>query len=114
MSNLIERIRKARQTRVEVNGKIFLCRRPTDWEVYEIRTGVKNLQMDILEKFVVGWEGFTELDLVPGGDSTVAEFSKELFSEWVQDNPDFWAPLTAAITAEYSAHKLRKEDAAKK
>jgi hypothetical protein len=114
MASLVERIRKARQTRVTHEGKTFIVSRPTDWQVFEISRTGKSTQMDVLESYVVGWEGFAELDLVPGGDATVVPFDKELFSEWAQDHPEFWSPLTAAITAEYTAHKEKQEEAAKK
>ena len=104
MSGLIERIRKARQTRVTIEGKTFIVRRPTDWEAYEMSSTGKSQQMDLLEKLVEGWEGITELDLVPGGDSTPVEFDRALFVEWVADRPQYWAELTSAITKEYAAH----------
>ncbi len=111
--NLIERIRAARQTRVEHAGKTFIVRRPTDWEAYEMRSGsVKEL--DLLEKYVDGWENITELDLVPGGSSDPVEFDRALFTEWIQDQTEFWAPLIGAITAEYQAHALRQAESEKK
>lgn len=112
MSDLIERIRKARQSRVTVEGKTFIVRRPTDWEAYEMRKDTR--EMDVLEKFVVAWEGVTELDLVPGGDSTPAAFSKELFAEWIQDHPDFWAPIFAEITSGYKKHAENLSETEKK
>lgn len=112
MNSLIERIRKARQSRVTVEGKTFTVRRPTDWEAYEMRKDTR--EMDVLEKFVEGWEGVTELDLVPGGDATPAEFSKELFAEWIQDHPDFWAPIIGAITSGYQTHAENLSDTGKK
>jgi hypothetical protein len=113
MSGLIDRIRKARQTRVTVEGKTFIVRRPTDWEAYEMRDGAVR-QMDVLEKFVEGWENVTELDLVPGGGSIPAEFDRALFADWVQDNPKYWAPITSAILAEYEAHAAKLVEAEKK
>lgn len=92
---------KARQKRVEHKGKVFIIRRPTHWEVLEMGQ-VK--QLDLLERFVDGWEGFTDADLFPGGDTAPAEFSKELFLDWIQDNPDLWPVLTKAITTEYETH----------
>ena len=113
MSSLIERIRKARQTRVTVDGKTFIVRRPTDKEAYEMSSS-KSQQMDLIERFVEGWEGITELDLVPGGGSIPVEFDRDLFVEWVADQPKYWGELTSAITKEYTAHAEKLVEAEKK
>jgi len=111
MDARVERRIRARQTRVEHEGKTFIVRRPTDWEVLDMGEAK---QMDLLEKFVDGWEGVTDADLFPGGDTAPAEFSKELFIDWIQDNPDFWSPITEAITKGYQAHADMLADAKKK
>jgi hypothetical protein len=113
MSSLIERIRAARQTRVTVEGKTFIVRRPTDWEFAEMRKR-EVLQMDILERFVEGWEGVTELDLVPGGDASPVEFDKDLFAEWVADQDQYWTPITDAVVNEFIAHRKRLGETEKK
>lgn len=62
--SLIERIKKARQSTVDLgNGKSLIVRRPTDLEMLEMR-GIKVTQGDILKRFVEGWDGFKEVDLV--------------------------------------------------
>jgi hypothetical protein len=113
MSSLIEKIRKARQTRVTVDGKTFIVRRPTDKEAYAMSYS-KSEQMDLLENFVIGWEGITELDLISGGDAVPVEFDRELFIEWIADKPQYWADLTAAITKEYTSHAEKLVEAEKK
>jgi len=37
-----------------------------------------------------------------------------LFIDWIQDNPDFWSPITEAITKGYQAHADMLADAKKK
>jgi hypothetical protein len=113
MSSLIEKIRKARQTRVTVYGKTFIVRRPTDKEAYAMSAS-KSEQMDLLENFVIGWEGITELDLIPSGDAIPVEFDHDLFVEWVADQPKYWGELTAAITKEYTTHAEKLVEAEKK
>jgi hypothetical protein len=113
MSSLIERIRKARQTRVTVEGKTFIVRRPTDWEFAEMRKS-EILQMDIMERFVEGWEGVTELDLVPGGGATPVEFDRALFVEWIADKEQYWTPLTDAVVNEFIAHRKSLGESEKK
>lgn len=113
MNPLIEKIRRARQTRVTVEGKTFIVRRPTHKEAHFDFSG-EALQLDLVEKLVVGWEGVTEIDLIPGGDAVPVEFDRELFIEWIADKPQYWADLTAAITKEYTAHAEKLVEAEKK
>ena len=74
----------------------------------------KDKQMDIFEQFVVGWEKFTTVDLVPGGDNTSVQFDRELFLDWVQDTPDCWPALTKAITEASTSHQGKLKSAKKK
>jgi hypothetical protein len=111
--DLRESIRKARQARVEVGGFAFIIRRPTLRERDELKSKVTH-QCDILELFVLGWEGVRNIDLIPGGDTEPAEFSKELFAEWIQDQEELWTPLVDAIVAEFNAYQERLKAAGKK
>lgn len=114
MNPLIEKIRKARQTRVTIDGKAFIVRRPKDWEAYELASSGDPRQMDLIEKFVEGWEGVTEMDIVASGDSTPVEFDRDLFIEWISDQPKLWPELIEAITKEYAAHAEKLAEAEKK
>lgn len=110
--SLIERIRAARQTTVQVGDITLICRRPTNLEMLEMRTE-KVTQSDILKRFVDGWEGMTELHLTSGGTSEPVEFSRELFAEWVSDHPEAWGVITEAVVQGYKAHEEKLEEAAK-
>jgi len=106
---LIEQIRKARRVSVTSHGKRFTVRRPTDLEMMDMtRSGDIN-QGSILARFVIGWEGFTELDLAPGGTGAEVAFDPAIFAEWIADQPSHWNPLTEAIFAAYKAHKDAQE-----
>lgn len=109
---LIERIRKARQIAVKVGEITLTCRRPTDLEMLEMRIE-KVTQGDILKRFVEGWDGIKELDLVPGGTGVKVEFSRELFAEWVSDHPESWAIITDAVVQGYKQHESALENSAK-
>ena len=102
---LAQRLRKAREGTVEVDGHAFTIRRPTDAEADRI-----NLQrptnVQVCREFVVGWdETVTEaaLGIVSGGSDPVP-FHQELWREWVDDRPDFWVPLYEAIVDAYNKH----------
>lgn len=110
---LVARIRAARQSTVDLgNGKSLVCRRPTNLEMFEMRG--KATKSEILTKFIDGWSGFTELDLVPGGTGAEAKFDVELFAEWVADNPSSWPLISDAIVTSYTAHEKSLADAVKK
>lgn len=109
---LIDLIRRARQVNVKVGSITLICRRPTDLEMLEMR-GKDVRQGDLLTRFVVGWEGVTELDLVPGGTGAEVPFSPDLFAEWVADHPASWGPITEAVVEGYKAHEQALETSAK-
>lgn len=107
---LIEKIRKARETVVEADGRSFTVRRPTDLEYLQLRsTGAT--QGEIMHRFVVDWHGITELDLIPGGTGAPVPFDADLFLEWAADQPQLWSPLSDAIMQSYSAHLEKLGDA---
>lgn len=110
--SIVERIRAARQTTVQVGDITLICRRPTDLDMLEMRTS-KITQGDILKRFVDGWEGVTELHLVPGGTPEPVPFSHELFAEWVSDHPESWGLITEAVVEGYKAHETALEQASK-
>jgi hypothetical protein len=112
--SLIDKIKKARETQVEAGGYTFTVRRPTDMEVIDIRGSDQLKQGDIMQRFVLGWSGVTELDIIPGGSNTPVEFDTALFMEWVADRPQLWAPITSAILEAYGLHQQRLDDALKK
>ena len=109
--SLIDKIRKARETGVEVGGRQFVIRRPTDEEA--LRIGRDDMDMlGVVKRFTVGWD-LTELDVIPGGSPASLPFDAALFGEWVADQPAVWEPLGQAILEAYKAHTDKRADAAK-
>lgn len=105
--SLADKIRKARETSVEVNGGVWMIRRPTDEEAVALSTNGDGL-LAIVKRFVIGWP-LTEMDLVPGGTDIKLPFDVEAFAEWVADKPDLWEPLGSAILAAYKTHADKRE-----
>lgn len=116
--NLIDKLKKARQTNVEVSGKIFTITRPTPMQAMEWLMGMdgnplsadamktffdehfslhnenwRKLAQAAIEQFVVDWPGMQEIDIIPGGVGTPVVFEKELFLLWVQDHPEMVTQL---------------------
>ena len=103
--DVAQRLKKAREFTVELDGHVFIARRPTDAEADRI-----NLQrptnVQVCREFVVGWdESVTEAALgIVSGSSDSVPFHSEIWREWVDDRPDFWAPLYEAIVDAYNRH----------
>lgn len=109
---MIERLRKARQSTVVVGKYTFSVTRPTDMQMFEMRSR-KIAQRDILEQYVTGWSGVTELDISAEGSNEPVIFSGDLFDEWIADRPELWAPIVTAIVDLYRAHEKAQETVAK-
>lgn len=109
--SLIEKIRKAREGTVIVEGHTFTVMRPTDYEALIISRDSVNM-LDIVKQFTVGWD-LAELDLIPGGSADKVPFTAELFAEWISDQPAIWEPLASAIITAYKTHTDKRENTAK-
>lgn len=108
--SLINQIKKARQRKVEAGGFAFVIRRPTDTEFVahrELRT------YEIVQEYVVGWEGVREADIVKGGAEDAVPFDAELWREWCADRPDLWEPIFTAVLESYEQHVEQRQAAVK-
>lgn len=127
--SLIEKIRRARETTLDMGGYSLVIRYPTlsehpfrnDTLAAVIRiTKQTHTQsdFDILLKFisayVVGWDGVTELMLFPGGTCEPVAFDSELFHEWSMNfEPDKWYEIYSAIMKFSDIATQAKEDTLK-
>ena len=110
--SLVEKIRKARESIVEVDGKKFTIRRPTEAEQVQMLVE-KSSRLDVVRRFVVGWN-LQEIDLIPGGDAVDAKFDADLWAEYVDDRAQLWSPINDAIKASIAEHNQKVESAEKK
>lgn len=111
--SLVEKIRKARETKVEAGGFTFVIRRPTALEMIEIRVSEQGRARSALP-FVIGWEGVTSLAIgLPGGDAHLLAFDPAVRDEWLTDRLDLLQPLVDAVFAAVAAHEATLEDAKK-
>lgn len=109
--SLADKIRKARETGIEISGQTWAIRRPTDEEAMALRADGAGL-LAIVKRFVIGWP-LSEIDLIPGGTSVKLPFDAEAFAEWVADKPNLWEPLGLAILDAYKAHAAQRDAAVK-
>jgi hypothetical protein len=108
---LIDKIRKARETGVEIEGHAFTIRRPTDEEAQRFARDNASV-LEIVKRFTIGWD-LTELELIPGGGPEAVPFDAALFAEWISDQPRLWDPLGNAILQAYQTHIDKRDDAVK-
>lgn len=115
--SLIDKIKKARESNVEIDGVTFTIRRPTDYEAFNelMETGADNktmiLKVDsryIMEHFVTGWAGMNECMLIPGGSPEPVPFSAEVFMAWAEENMGVWPILSKAIVDSFLNHVNNK------
>jgi hypothetical protein len=102
---LIEKLRKAREFGVAVNGNTYTVRRPTHADVINLPAANA---IDFVHRFVVGWD-LTEMQVVPGGGPDPVPFDPELWSAWVDDRPDVWEPIAKALLDAYRLHAEARE-----
>lgn len=103
--DLIAKLREQRRSWVTLADGRLRVRiiRPPETELHKLIGGV---DVDLLCKYVDGWSGFTEADLLGsgiGGDVAV-EFDHELFAEWARDHVDVVREVAEAILAAVSKH----------
>lgn len=111
--SLVERLRAARESWCEVApGKRVRLRRPLEWEMQRFRGGIS---LELVLEFVVGWEGFTEADLLPAGvgGPAVAEFSTAAAREALGDRHEWFNAVTNALTEAMRAHMAARESTTK-
>lgn len=111
MSTLSQRMRRAREVRVPAGKYTFVIERPTPEDIAELRGGVSHAA---LKRFVIGWEGVTELDLgLPGGDPHPLPFDADACSEWLADRPDLMDVVGDAVLQAWVAYRDKLEQQAK-
>ena len=111
--SLVDKLRKARESQVEVDGHQYTIRRPTEAEQAELFGDRKITGIEIVRSFVVAWD-LNEIDLIPGGSPVPVQFSAELWSEYVNDKPELWQPLSQAIIDAITQHRKKVDGAVKK
>lgn len=110
MSAIGDKIRKSRESVVEVGGVKLTIRRPTEIDMMEVRAA--GSQRAIF-RFVVGWDGMTEGHMVEGGDPHPLPFDGDACAEWLSDNPEHFATVVQAILAAYG-DRIKAIEATKK
>ena len=113
MNRLLDKIRKARESKLKIGSITYKVMRPTDLDTIDMR--FENTREAVLgvSKFVVDWDA-KEVDLFPGGSGSNAEFDTEVFVEYIKDHPESWAPLIEGIRDLYSRYNEQRKEREKK
>jgi hypothetical protein len=111
MSALIERLRAARESTVEIDGITLKVRRPTHTDLVYLRSDTDE---QFVRRCVVGWVGVREVDVVPGGAAHLVDFDIDVCVEWFKDVPGRWGKLGEAISTIIRAYFDSLESAEKK
>jgi hypothetical protein len=112
MSALADKIRKAREFGQEVEGWKLTLRRPTDEEAATLFRD--NLSpIEVARRFVVGWSGVAEQDLIKGGSDQPATFDADTWAAVIEDRPEMWGPISEAVVNAWTAHNDKREARAK-
>lgn len=123
MNKLVEKLRKQREFTQEIGGgKQLIIRRMSELQYTEFLTEkeIKAKQFDFvrlsdfINKFVVDWRGFTELDFDPGGSNDAVKYDSELLKEWMQDRVDVANTVVDAVWESFFKHVREKAEAEKK
>ena len=102
--SLIERIRAARQQRVESGDMTFTVRRPNDLEWSSMKSSGSISHSDLLQ-CVCGWGEVTEIDLgIAGGTGEKVPFDHAIYMEWIADHPEHWEKISNAVIDSYKKH----------
>lgn len=110
MSRLAEQVRRERLNKCTVGSWTFIVRRPTTFEASKFFMP-DHEPFDIVREFVEGWENVPESDVIASGSNEPADFSKELWSEWVSDHPETWQPIYERVSESYRLFNQSREDA---
>ena len=112
MISLVERMRQARESGMDLDGFRFKLIRPTIEQMVNLKAA-GFAQLDLAKDYVIGWDNVREVDLVKGGSTDPAEFSREAWHEWLADHPEWWMPIGQEVLALFNRHTEAKADAAK-
>lgn len=108
MPELLDKLKRSRESSIQTGGHTFTVRRPTEMEVVR----ANGISADFALRFVVGWD-LKESDIVPGGNPEPAQFSEALYLAWIEDRPDLWKDIASGVVDLYVNHRKEAEQRGK-
>lgn len=105
----LARFQKGRESIIEAAGFKFIIRRPPSLDVARITVDNGGMSIDFAMRYVVGWEGVNESDLLPGGDPEPVKFDSDVFKAWLAERSDLWQPIGQGVIDAYQRHEEANE-----
>ncbi len=106
----LARFQKSRESTVHVGAWQFTVRRPSALDVARLGAEGGRISLEFACRFVVGWSGINEADLLPGGEPEPVEFSDDLFAAWIADQPDAWNAIVSGVIDAYQRHEAAQAE----
>lgn len=110
------RILAAREQQVTAGGRTFTIRRLAALPIARLRERHRGdgsgFIVELVRESVVGWD-MDEAGLYAGGGDSRVEFDTDLFMAWVEDEPETFNELTAAVLEQLARHREQREAAEK-
>lgn len=113
-ASLAEKIRRARESKVEVGRFTFIITRPTDIDMaLMFKGGMEANKHDIARDYVISWSGVKEADILSGGTDEEIKFDSDAWREWCDDDQTLWAPIYEAVIESFMSHTADRDESAK-
>ena len=96
----IEQMRRGRRREVKAGAFTFTVELPTEMKLFQLVGGESDnflANARLVKACVIGWKDVRECDLVPSGAEDELAFQRGIFEEWIEDRPDLWDPIVAAV-----------------
>ena len=106
----LARFQKSRESTIESGPFKFTIRRPSPLDVARIGAEGSGINFDFACRYLVGWDGVKESDLLPGGDPEPLEFDHALCVAWVADRPEHWQPIVSGVINAFRAFEEASEN----
>ena len=103
-SATIKKMDLAAQSIINIGKFAFTIQRPSKYAMAKLNSEKDATFFDLASRFVVGWSGVTEADILPSGGELPVAFSKNVWRRWLEDRDDFWQPISKAVMESFTRH----------
>ncbi len=111
-AELAARIKEEQRMEVKVSHMTFICIRPT-WEQTLDSYRKEETDYQIARKFLIGWSGVKESDLLPGAEEKEIPYNKQLFDLASGNMEEVVQAISQQVITASTEYKKKEEAAAK-
>jgi hypothetical protein len=114
---LIKKLLAQRESWVDLpDGKRVRIRRPAEAQLADLvvrdaagKPSGLRIGLDEVKRYVTGWEGVTEADLIVSGASDPVDFDPALWASVIEDRRDWVGPIAQALLDAILQHETAAE-----